>query len=355
MKMNKITRLWQALERVPGATATQGEWRTLLGPEHDDVWRMFRPNGKTAFSVPCSAHPPCQCHHEVIEHAPDDLVAVCRCGDCVEPSVMLQRSDTVLYEFRRQELVGALTLILSLQPDSSQDAVAPGLFRLGTYSPFAGYRFPVFLAINVAQEDFDGSVAIAISLADGPFILLAPTSDYLNARLEGLLRGRKACFLALNEIAGLDDKGRLVKTVDDPLGEFRKAVIPKSQANSNMEFFPTPADAQWRDVVIQFKDGHTVSVRVKGERGVFNYTQMGMANKKNGSPTVQWELLQTFAERNGQLDWSSSKANSKNQKRSENLASNLREFFRIDGDPIYWDKEAGSWKTRFMLLPEGSD
>jgi len=316
---------------------------------------MFRPNGKTALSVPCPAHPPCQCHHEVIEHALDDLVAVCRCGNCVEPSVVLQRSDTVLYELRRQELVGALTLILSLQPDSSQDALAPGLFRLGTYSPFAGYRFPVYLAINVAQDDFDGSVAIAISLADAPFILLAPTGDYLNARHEGFLRGRKAYFLALNEIAGLDDKGRLVKAVDDPLGGFRKAVIPESQADSSMEFFPTPADAQWKDVVIQFKDGHTVSVRIKGERGVFNYTQMGMANKKNGSQTLQWELLRAFAEKNGQMDWGSTGADRKNQKRRETLASNLQSFFRIEGDPIYWDNEAASWKTRFTLLPEGSD
>lgn len=353
--MKKIHRLWQALERVPGATATQGEWRTLLGPEHDDVWRMFRPNGKTVRSVPCPARPPCQCHHEVIEHAPDDLVAVCRCGNCVEPSVVLQRSDTVLYEFKRQELFGVLASILNLQPDSSQDALAPGLFRLGTYSPFAGYRFSVFLAINVAQEDFDGAVATAISLADGPFILLAPTGEYLNGRLEGFLRGRKSYFLALYEIAGLDDKGRLVKAVDDPLGEFRKTVIPESQADSSMEFFPTPADAQWRDVVIQFKDGHTVSVRVKGERGVFNYTQMGMANKKNGAQTLQWELLKAFSERNGQLDWSSSKADSKNQKRSENLAANLRDFFRIEGDPIYWDSEAKCYKTRFVLLPEGSD
>ena len=131
-----------------------------------------------------------------------------------------------------------------------------GFFVLEHTLPSLATVSPVFLAINVTQEDFDGAVATAISLGDGPFILLAPTGDYLNARFEGLLRGRKVCFLALNEIAGLDDKGRLVKAVDDPLGEFRKAVIPESHADSSMEFFPTPADTQWRDVVIQFKDGH---------------------------------------------------------------------------------------------------
>ena len=45
--------------------------------------------------------------------------------------------------------------------------------------------------------------------------------------------------------------------------------------------------------------------QAKTERRVCNYTQMGMANRKNGEPTLQWALLRAFAEERGVLDWDS--------------------------------------------------
>ena len=119
-----------------------------------------------------------------------------------------------------------------------------------------------------------------------------------------------------------------------------------------MVFFPTPPDATWRDVSIRFKDGHTVSVKVKTAGSVFNYTQMGMANKKNGNPTVQWELLKVFADERGVLDWSSNKAHRRNQKRRELLAANLRDFFRIEGDPFRLTDDGKGWQALFLISPD---
>jgi len=119
-----------------------------------------------------------------------------------------------------------------------------------------------------------------------------------------------------------------------------------------MVFFPTPPDATWGDVSIQFTDGHTVSVKVKSVGGVFHYAQMGMANKKNSKPTVQWELLETFANEHGVLDWSSNKADRKNQKRREILATNLRDFFRIEGDPFRLTDDGKGWQALFLISPD---
>ena len=116
-----------------------------------------------------------------------------------------------------------------------------------------------------------------------------------------------------------------------------------------MVFFPTPPGSTWGDVSIRFKDGHTVSVKVKSAGGVYNYTQMGMANKKNGEPTKQWELLRTFADEYGVLDWSSKRADRRNQKRREILATNLRDFFRIDGDPFCLTDDGKGWRARFHI------
>ena len=117
-----------------------------------------------------------------------------------------------------------------------------------------------------------------------------------------------------------------------------------------MAFFATPAGATWEQVEIRFKDGHTVSVKALAEQGVFNYTQMGMANRKNAEPTVQWKLLKTFAAARGHLTWESPDADRKNQKRREVLSKDLRAFFQIEGDPITSD--GGGWRVRFKLHDE---
>ena len=117
-----------------------------------------------------------------------------------------------------------------------------------------------------------------------------------------------------------------------------------------MFVFPTLAGARWEDVSIRFMDGdrHAVFVSVRGISGVFHYAEMGMANRKNAKPTMQWLLLEAFAEGHGRMDWRNRNADRKNQKRKENLAADLNRFFRIDGDPF--TIEGDGWRTRFSVV-----
>ena len=115
----------------------------------------------------------------------------------------------------------------------------------------------------------------------------------------------------------------------------------------NMVGFQTPAGAKWEDVTISFLDGHRVSVKVRGVCGVYNFTQMGMTSGKDANPTVQWQLLDRFAEGHGVLDWTDRSADRKNQKRRELLARNLQAFFHIADDPIR--AEGNGWRTRFAV------
>lgn len=119
-----------------------------------------------------------------------------------------------------------------------------------------------------------------------------------------------------------------------------------------MTHFPTPPDATWEDVSIQFRDGHTVSVKASDVTGVFTYAEMGMVDRRSGKPTVQWKLLRAFAAGHGLLDWASREADRKNQKRRELLARDLRAFFRIEGDPFSVMEDGRGWRTRFAICPE---
>jgi hypothetical protein len=69
--------------------------------------------------------------------------------------------------------------------------------------------------------------------------------------------------------------------------------------------------------------------------------------KRFPTPFVQGLLLETFAEGRRLLDWRNRKADRKNQKRKENLATDLKRFFRIDGTPFAL--EGDGWRTRFRV------
>jgi hypothetical protein len=119
-----------------------------------------------------------------------------------------------------------------------------------------------------------------------------------------------------------------------------------------LETFPTPPGARWEDVKIQFKDGHTVSISIGDKNGIYNYTQMGMVNRKNGNTTKQWTLLEGFASGHGTMTWQHSAAHRSNQKRREVLAKNLQKFFGIEGDPFLLTPDRKGWIARFVIRPD---
>ncbi len=341
---NRKSGFWHALEAVPGAAAVDIEWKALLGSDYETAKAFLRPNGKMAASHPCMVQRGCGCEHEVVVHDSEDIVAVCRCERGCE-TFSLQRSDIVVYELDRRSLDAALAKVFGLFEETDSATDLPGTTRIGVYSLYAGYRFPVYLTIQMEPDDFNRILDGLLSRNDNPFILLAPTRNHCTSMAEKRLAAKGSIYIPLSE--NVSRQFQLLRSMDDIF-----ANLPRPKENDARLFFPTPPDAIWENVSIRFKDGHTVSIKVKSVGGVFNYTQMGMANKKNGNPTLQWKLLEVFANERGILDWSSDEANPRNQKRRELLAANLREFFRIKGDPFKMTKDGKGWQARFLISPE---
>ncbi len=344
---------WQALETVPGLSAVAAEWQMRIGEGYEPAKPFLRPSGKLVSSHPCTERRPCECAHEVVEHGLDDIVAVCRCGrGCT--TFPLNRSEIAVYELDRmafdQTVAGAFNLMGEPHTENGLHQTT----RIGVYSPYAGFRFPVYLTIQLEPDDFHHVVSGLVSRPHKPFVLLAPTRNHCAGRTEELLTDRKSAFVPLEENIELAGRSRLrlLRPLDDILSSFQAANLPAPDGDGAMAFFPTPPDANWGDVSIRFVDGHTVSIKVKSEQRVFNYTQMGMASQKDTEPTVQWDLLGKFAEEYGLLDWNSRHADPRNQKRRENLARNLRSFFRIEGDPFRLTDDGKGWQARFRISPD---
>ncbi len=188
--------------------------------------------------------------------------------------------------------------------------------------------------------------------------------DEFNNRLTTMWSSIKDLQTANNTLVALNERFKLIdqqmdkqsKGGDDDRKKMQRRLDEQRKAgeerNSQAVSFPTPAGVSWADISMRFVDGHTVSVRVRDVCGRFNYTQMGMVDRRNSNPTKQWELLRDFAAHHGVLDWSNPGADRRNQKRREILATNLREFFHIDGDPIELTEDGKGWRVLFLLHPE---
>ena len=344
---------WQALETVPGLSAVAAEWQMRIGEGYESAKPFLRPSGKLASSHPCTERRPCECAHAVVEHGPEDIVAVCRCGrGCT--TFPLNRSEIAVYELDRTAFDQAVAGAFNLMGEPHTENGLHQTTRIGVYSPYAGFRFSVYLTIQLEPDDFHHIVSGRVSRTDEPFVLLAPTHDLCTAPTERMLASRKSAFIPLAEALDLAGrrKLRLRRLLDDILASFWTDHLPAPEDDDSMIFFPTPPDATWGDVSIRFADNHTVSIRVKSETRKLHYAQMGMANKRSSNPTVQWALLYSFAREHGELNWSSRHAHRRNQKRREILARNLQKFLRIEGDPFRLTDDGKGWQARFRIWPD---
>jgi len=349
----KVKGFWQTLEKIPGLAAVEADWQIHFGSNYKSGMKFLRPNGKLALSHPCIIPGGCGCYHDVINHTSDDIVAVCRCERGCE-NFTLQRSDIVVYELNRPSLEVALDDVLGLLKEADTGTDIHGTTHIGVYSPYAGFRFPVYLTIQIEPEDFTNIVDSLLGRNETPFILLAPTRELCSVMTEKRITDSKSSFIPLSENVTINDKRELIllRPIDEILAPFCTANLPSPKEDGSTVFFPTPSHSTWGDVTIRFKDGYTVLIKVNATSGIFNYTQMGMADNRNTNPTVQWELLRAFSGGYGTLDWTSSQADRRNQKRREKLAADLRAFFRIEGDPFRLTDDRKGWQARFNISPD---
>ncbi len=355
--MQKIERLWRALETTPVLSGVRAVWKEIAGEGFAALEPFLRPSPDLATTYPCPEPGDDGCPRGIVIHAPDDIVAVCRRSPRSCESVKLTKDDILVLALDLSKLAACLDALLGLKGDGP--APADGLPRtlyLGAYRPVAGLSFPAYLTLQHDREDFAQVVERLAARNARPFILVTPTTDPVAPTSAELMRTRGAVALGLADFTAIDKNGNFVadRPVEDLLKAFRDGVVRTAEAGAKdgVVFFPTPPEATWTDVEIRFRDGETVSVKVLGARGVFNYTQMGMASKKNGAPTLQWALLRAFADDKGVLTWASKNAGRRNQKRRENLAKDLQRFFRIDGDPIEYKDDEKGWRVQFKITGE---
>lgn len=338
--------LCQAIENTSGLLATRGEWQDQIGFGFVTFSSLFLPTDVFAasISIPGKSHG----QYDVVIRSIDDIVGIdAHSGE----AITLSKQDVLVYRFHAQSMICNVAKAFGFEYGFAHVDGDFHAFRIGTFIPFAGFAFPAYCVVPHESGDLQQAARTIAALTDGPFIITVPTRNHMRPAVESLLLRRQACCFSLCDAIEIGEGGawKISTSGTRQLTAFRQTVVPESDGDIATAFFPTPAGTVWSDLIVKFRDRHTITAKVGQYSIVLTYTEMGMADRRNKTPTKQWDLLYGFAESNGHFTWSSAGAARGNQKRREELSWNLRTFFRIDGDPIEYDKHSKGWKTRFKI------
>jgi hypothetical protein len=347
--MRPLRRLWPALEALPGLAAVTEEWKDRFGEDFDAGRDLLRLTNRRAEAYPCPSPGGVGCPRRVVDHGDGRIVAVCGDGPKRCDRLVLTKRDIVIHELDARKLCVATAVAFGVDPAFDEITGLRRTYRVGDYHPEAGKRFPIFLTIPMDHALLRDVAARLCAATDSAFILLVPTLQFVDVAMMDLLGRRQARFVALADIFGKTDSGKLAETkaARALLAEFSDTVMPGRKAAPVR--FMTPPGSRWEDIVMEYRAEEVINIRCKGITRRVEPEHLGMKSQKNGKPTNQWVLLQSFARRGGLITWSDPEANDRIKQQKRQLSRKLRVFFGIEDDPIVWDQEEQGYRTRFIV------
>jgi len=197
--------VWRCLENVNGLVGVAELWRSFLGDRFAGFSGSFlRKRPERAASYPCPNG--CGCAHAIA--AGDGRVAVCQCDPASCDDFVLTDADLVLWELNWSKLGRALCKALNCDARDADLGVV-GVRQIGSFSSAA---VPVVLVLHRGREDFGTAVAQVAARLAQRFILLAPTSRFLDGASLGILKSLGAGFRDLQSHVLLTPSGILQAT-----------------------------------------------------------------------------------------------------------------------------------------------
>lgn len=198
---------WLCLEAVPGLVALENDWRFLAGPQFPGFRALcLEPAAWQVQAFPC---PRCGCNHSVIRrHDGTGALGICRCDPPACPDISLTMEEITPLQVSPERLGRALCHAFGLAPRQAL-LPAPHTFQFGAWSSDA---VPAILTIQVQGADFRRAVAEVAAHVRQPFMLFAPTSDFLDAAAQNVLANYRAAFFGLDTHVVLTEHGTLHAT-----------------------------------------------------------------------------------------------------------------------------------------------
>jgi hypothetical protein len=194
---------WRCLEDIRGGLAVAIEWQASLNGDFGAFKAGFLRAGGTATRYPCPRG--CGCAHRVVHQANGRIDAACDCEEWRCDDFHLKPDDIVLWELNRARLGRAICHALGIQSREQET----GLHATQQVGAFSGEALPVILTIQQDPEDLRHVIAELSLRQSTGFVLLAPSSQFIDAASREHLARAKAGFFDLESLFTLLPNGSL--------------------------------------------------------------------------------------------------------------------------------------------------
>lgn len=341
-----MNRLWQALEQICGLSTSRLCWQQHLEDRDLGLYELLVATNQLAQILPVIGNP-----HEWLEVSEFEDGVFEGYNENREEYVPVERSDLVCYEFSIRELAKVLSNLVGFTTTVERLDDTYHCYRIGQFGGTSGAGFAFYFFKETTPQRLSRCLDEVQLQDQRPYVLLLTSMRVLGTRYSRMLNDKGCLALPLDQSLIHDEEGwGLADWARKQLVEFRDRLLPKPQAAVGK--FATPPGCTWTNVEIRFQDSHTVTVIAGGKHERLMYTQMGLANAKNGLPNMQWELLLALARNHGVMTWNSPGARRENRKHREALNKTFRAFFGIDGDPIGLTDDKKGYRCVFKLIPD---
>jgi DNA-binding NarL/FixJ family response regulator len=199
-----MANVWRSFEDMPGLIAVPAGWQRCVGEDFDAFRAAFLVStGRQAKSFP-SPHV-CECSLRVCRHRDGSIVAVSECGSTGCGDMQITGADVMLWGVSWKKLGRAVAQGFDCDVKDVELGVA-GTRQIGS---FGAAGLPVVLTIQHEEGQFGSAVRQLVGQIGAGFVLLAPTSRFMNGNSRGLLEKAGAGFFDLEGHISLTAQGSL--------------------------------------------------------------------------------------------------------------------------------------------------
>jgi hypothetical protein len=350
--MKRLRRFWKALDEVPGAATDRLEWTDVLGAEWRDIEPYLKSTGRRTTSVMCPYPGGDGCPRRVVTGANGAIRAVCGSRPRMCDALDLKAADVTILALDRAKLLRELARAFDAEP--ADRSVGSGRVMLvGRHALAAGLASSILLALPGPADPLVEDELRVAGLDPAGSVVLVPRPSSLPAPVQARLVAAGHQVIPLSEVMGLGANG--IEALQPPailLAPIREALAAWTHTAGPQPVWELPSDAMWGELTFTLIADEVLNVSFRGQTRRLEPDHLGMKDGRSGKPTEAWVFLQALARVGGSLGPMSPDVVEHYKKDKQALTKRLREAFRIQGDPIRWNRRTRSYQTAFVMRDE---
>jgi hypothetical protein len=207
--MRKLTRLWQALECIPGLSDISAYWEHYCGVDYPLIRPHLRPTDDFGARYPCPHPRDAHCPRSIVDYGDGSFAAKCRHPHRLCEDLPLSSKDALVYRLDVDAVIRPIAEVLCVRGQTLQ-VRAHGVWELGLSTSRTTRDHPAFLLVFTRHDDFRSAVRDLALSCPTPFVAVAPTGNHLTVELREHLDRRQSDFISMEERVGLSEDGRFV-------------------------------------------------------------------------------------------------------------------------------------------------